>query len=281
MITGGVKPGRHWLRRRWPGSRSADPCAECRVGPRPAIINQAFAKRFFPNMDPLRKRFGPSFNSPANGRAEVVGVVSDAKYRSLREQSPPVYYTPLLADTDLTWPMVLHVQTWGNPLKVIDAVRAQLRRVDPGVPFYDVQTMSQQVEASLWQEKLVTRLCSIFAFMAALLAAIGLYGVLDYSVKQRTHEIGIRMALGAQRDVVVWMVLRQTLPLVTTGFAIGLPATLAAGRLVSSRLYGVTPNDVVTMIAAVILVAAISALAGYVPARRASNVHPMDALRWE
>jgi ABC-type antimicrobial peptide transport system permease subunit len=177
--------------------------------------------------------------------------------------------------------MTLYVRTVGNPAKTTAAIRREVQSVDANVPIYKVRTLEAQLDESLSQERLVATLSSWFGAFALLLASIGLYGVLDYSITRRTNEIGLRMALGAERGGVIWMVLREALLLVGMGVAIGVPLALALARSVSSLLYGLKPTDSLTISAAVVLLFAVAATASYLPARRTSRVDPMVALRYE
>jgi ABC-type antimicrobial peptide transport system permease subunit len=156
-----------------------------------------------------------------------------------------------------------------------------VREVDSTVPMYDLRTLDDQMEISLLTERLLATLSSVFGFLATLLAALGLYGVMAFMVTRRTREIGIRMALGAGQGSVVWMVMRETLILAGIGVAIGLAGAYGVTRLIQAQLFGVQPTDLLTMAAAALGIAAVAALAGYIPARRATGIDPMTALRWE
>ena len=173
------------------------------------------------------------------------------------------------------------VRTMGNPTNLITAIRHEVQTMDKNLPVFDVKTLTQQVGESLFQERLVATLTSFFGLLALLLASIGLYGIMSHAVVRRTNEIGIRMALGALSGDVLWLVLWETLLLVLIGVGIGLPVALVATRLISSQLFGLTPNDPLTLTIATLLLLAVGAVAGYLPARRASRVDPMVALRCE
>ena len=164
---------------------------------------------------------------------------------------------------------------------MFNALRPEVRAVDASVPMYDMRTLTDQLEISLLTERLLAALSSVFGCLATLLAALGLYGVMAFMVARRTREIGIRMALGAGQGTVVWMVLRETLTLAGVGVAIGLAGAYAVTRLIQTQLFGVEPTDLLTMAAASLGIAAVTALAGYIPARRATGIDPMSALRWE
>jgi len=171
------------------------------------------------------------------------------------------------------------VRTAGDPAKTIADLRAAIAQVDPNLPILRIQTIQERVGGFMTQLTLVSRLCGLFSALALVLAAIGLYGVMSYSVVRRTGEIGIRLALGAQTQTVLWMVLRESLVLLAIGLALGLPLTLASTRIIRDQLFGVTTLDPTTFIAAIAVVAAMTLLAAWLPARRAAKVDPMVALR--
>jgi predicted permease len=243
--------------------------------PKVAIVNQTFARQYFGGENPLGRHIG---FGDTNGIA-IVGVVRDGKYKEVREKTPELVYVPFQQNVDPA--MTLQVRTVGNPAKVTAAIRHELQSVDANVPIYKVRTLEAQLDESLSQERLVATLSSWFGAFALLLASIGLYGVLAYSVTRRTNEIGLRMALGAERGGVIWMVLREALLLVGMGVAIGVPIALVLAGSVSSLLYGLKPTDSLTISATVVLLFVVAAIASYLPARRASRVDPMVALRYE
>jgi len=247
-----------------------------------ALINQAMARRFFGNRNPVGKRFGLG---PWNGKRgiEIVGVVHDAKYLSLRDSVPPTayLYIPQLPQEAAPGGLTFEVNGAVPPMSLVPQVRSILRSVDSRLTATDVKTLAEQVDQSLYQEKLVSTLSSFFALLALALACIGLYGVMSYAVARRTNEIGIRMALGAEHHRILSMVLREALTIVILGILIGVPAALAASRLIATMLYGLKATDPVNVLAAVAVMAAVAALAGYIPARRATKVVPMVAIRYE
>jgi ABC-type antimicrobial peptide transport system permease subunit len=175
----------------------------------------------------------------------------------------------------------VYVRIAGDQTQATSSIRAEVRGVDASVPMYDMRTLADQMEISLLTERLLATLSSVFGCLATFLAALGLYGVMAFMVARRTREIGIRMALGAGRSNVVWMVLRETLTLAAIGVVIGLAGAYAVTRLIQTQLFGVAPTDLLTMAAAALGIAAVTTLAGYVPARRATAIDPMIALRWE
>ncbi len=240
------------------------------------LINETAAKKYFPQEDPVGQRVGQSPEESA--QSEIIGVIRDTKYDSVRDPAPPTIYTSIRPGTRA---LTVMVRTAGEPSAMIEAVRAALQQVDPDVPMTGITTQSEQVDNRFAQERLFALAYSLFGALALLLACIGLFGLMSYSVSRRTNEIGIRMALGAQRAAVVGMVVRESMIVVAIGVLIGLAGALAGGRFIQSVLYGLSPTDAWTMAGAVILMIAVSLAAGYLPARRASRVDPMVALRYE
>jgi len=248
--------------------------------PRVAVINQAMARKAFPNEDPIGKRFGLG-GAQHSGEIEIVGVARDAKYTSVRSETPPTVYFPYKQQQSSLGQMNFEVRTAGDPTALIAAIRGAVSEVDKNVPLFDVKTQRRQAEQSLAQERLFATLSSFFGALALLLVSLGLYGVMSYAVARRTNEIGIRMALGATGPRVTRMVMRETMLLVVIGVLIGLGAALASTRMIKEMLFGLAPTDPVTISFAALLMIAVAALAGYLPARRASKVDPMVALRYE
>jgi ABC-type antimicrobial peptide transport system permease subunit len=211
---------------------------------------------------------------------EIVGVVRDTKYESMRDEMPIEVYQPY-RQMPFVLGMYAYIRTARNPEQAFSEIRRTVNSLDPNLPVFQMKTIDQQMEESLLTERLVASLSAAFGFLATLLAAIGLYGVMAYTVARRTREIGVRMALGASSGDVVWLVMREVLLLVGIGIAVGMPAALALTRLVKSQLYGIQPNDAATLVLATLGIAFVALTAGYVPARRATRVDPMRALRWE
>jgi predicted permease len=247
------------------------------TAPRVAIINEAAAKKYFPDENPVGRRFGNSVEN--NSQNEIVGVLRDVKYDSVRDQAPPTMYVPFLQSRPSS--PIIAVRTTGNPSAATGSAREVVRQIDPNLPMTDVSTQLEQVERRFQQEKVFAQAYTLFGVVALLVASIGLFGLMSYSVSRRTNEIGIRMALGAQRFDVLRQVLSESMLLVAIGVVIGVAAALAAGRLVTTLLFGLAPNDVMTVAAAVAVMLVVSAFAGYLPARRASRVDPMVALHYE
>ena len=243
--------------------------------PKVAIINEASARKLFPEGDVLGRRIGGSFEK--SNEFEIVGVVRDTKYSSVRDPGPPTMYRCVLQGPARSLNVVL--RTAGDPLAMTETVRAVMREVDPTLPIQRFTSQTEQISLRFAQERLFATAYTAFGALALVLACIGLFGLMSYNVARRTNEIGIRMALGAQRSTVVGMVMGESMLLVGIGAVLGLAGALWAGRFVKTVLYGLSANDPLTIAAAVALIAVVSAIAGYLPARQASNVDPMEALR--
>jgi predicted permease len=247
------------------------------TSPKVVVINEAAVRKYFPNENPLGRHFGGSPETA--GDLEIVGVLRDAKYNSVRDEAPPTMYVPY-RQTRLS-NATIEVRTAMAPAGAMGAIRETVRQIDPNLPLTDVSTQVEQVERRFQQEKLFAQACSLFGGLALLLASIGLFGLMSYNVSRRTNEIGIRMALGAQRGDVLGLVMRESMLLVAIGVGVGLAAAFFASRLLATLLFGLAPRDPLTMLGAVAVMAVVSALAGYLPARRASRVDPMVALHYE
>jgi predicted permease len=248
--------------------------------PRFVIINDKFAKRFFGDRNPIGRHVGFGMDPGTKTDMEVIGVVKDIKYTNLRDEIPVQMFIPFLASRYVGG-MTVYVRTMMNPTQAFAAVRAQVRQLDANLPLYGMRTMEVQVENSLLIERLIAGLSTVFGCLATLLAMVGLYGVMAYTVERRTREIGIRMALGAFHRDVIWLVMREVVLLVAIGIAAGLAASLALTQYVQSQLFGVTRNDPLTIVLAAVALASVACLAGYIPAVRASRTDPMHALRYE
>ena len=244
--------------------------------PKVMIINQAMANRFWPNQDPVGKRlklFGDQ------DFREVVGVVADSKYNSLTEPRRPFMYIPL--QQEYAPQINLHVRTATDPKGMIAALRSEVQQIDPSLSVLNAQTLSERVQNSLGGERTQATLLGSGGVLALILAAVGLYGVMSYSVAQRTREIGIRMALGAGRRNVMGLMLKQGVTLVSAGVVLGLGAAFGVTRLLASLLFGVSSLDPITFIGTSGVLVVVALLASYVPARRATKVDPIIALRYE
>ncbi|MEK6322443.1 MAG: ABC transporter permease [Acidobacteriota bacterium] len=248
------------------------------TSPRVAVINQMMARKYFGDENPLGRRFG--FGGPeTSGQIEIIGVTRDAKYTDMRSQTEPTVYLPYLQSIPRQATFI--VRTFGDTSAMTAAIRDAVHEVDSNLPLFDVKTQSQQADESLTQERLFATLSSFFGVLALLLACIGLYGVMSYGVARRTNEIGIRMALGASAPRVIRMVIGETMLVVMIGVVIGLSAALATTRLIASMLFGLAATDALTISFAVLLMIGVATVAGYLPARRAAQVDPMVALRYE
>jgi predicted permease len=247
--------------------------------PRVAIISETLARKFFPNEDPIGKRVG--LDEKSIGKIEIVGVVRDIKYNSQREQDETLLYTPWLQELDNIGEMFFALRAQGDPTALATSVRQVVRETDTNLPLTRVTTQELQTREALTEERVFASLVSFFGALALVLAAIGLYGVIAYSVTQRTHEIGVRMALGAQTIDVLKLIIRNGASLALAGIAIGLGGAYAATRLMKTLLFGVTPTDVTTFVIVSLLIFLVAVLACYIPARRAAKVDPLEALRYE
>jgi predicted permease len=240
------------------------------------VINDALARRYFANENPI----GRYVRVGRDEGFEIIGVVANTKYSSLRDADHPAAYVHAFQKRE-TGDLTLTVRTSGDPAALAPAIRREVQAVAGTVPVTAGATFSSLIDRTLVTERLMTRMLTAFAALALLLASIGLYGVLGYAVTRRTNEIGIRLALGAERRTVLWSVLRESWTLVAVGVAIGVPAALALTRLLSSLLYGVTPTDPWILSGAVACLFAVALAAASQPAWRAMRVDPLVALRYE
>jgi predicted permease len=244
---------------------------------RVAVVNQALVRKYFPDTNPIGKTFTTGEKDPV---VQIVGVSADAKYDSLRRDAPPTFYEPYrqrIRPMDMTY----EVQTRMKPESIAAAARAVVQSIDKDLPLIDVRTQVQQIDETIQQERIFADLTAGFGILALTLASIGIYGIMAYTVAQRTNEIGIRLALGAQARQILTMVLREASWLAVIGVAVGLGASLLLTRFLASMLFGLKPNDPATLIGSAALLFAVALLAGFIPARRASRVQPMQALRHE
>jgi predicted permease len=249
-------------------------------GFRVVIANESFVKRYFGNRNPigLHVGWGATGNEPTP--MEIVGVVKDAKYTGIRDDTPQQLYFPVF-EYDRAGGVTAYVRTTNPPQTMFNLVRQTMTQLDANLPVFAMKTVDDQLNRSLANDRLMASLSSIFSVLATLLAMIGLYGVMAYTVSRRTREIGIRIALGALSGRIAWLVMREVLMLVGIGMVIAVPAVWAASTYVRSQLYGVTPADPATLVIASLALAAVAALAGLVPALRAARVNPITALRYE
>jgi predicted permease len=245
-----------------------------------AVVSESFAKRYLQDRDPIGRRVRVGGSLPME--LEIVGVAATARYGRLKDDIPPVLYIPYAQIVPARQgPMTYALRTDGEPLRYAEVVRQIVQQTDSRVPVTNVRTQVQDIDQTINQEVVFARLCTMFALLALVIACVGLYGTTSYSVARRTREIGIRMALGARRATVVWAVLREVCLLTVVGIVISVPVALAAARAVASFLFGVQPNDPRAIVGAAVVLLTAALLAGYAPARRASRVDPMIALRHE
>ena len=246
------------------------------------IITEEFARQYFPNEDPIGKRIHPGISTYDNEEStyrEIVGVVGDIRNRTLNTEPKPAYYVP---QTQVPFSgMTVVVKTTNEPRGLISGMTKEVAAMDPDLPLFGVKTMREYMSSSVAGPRFNTTLLSIFAGVALVLTLVGLYGVMSYSVAQRTNEIGIRLALGAQTRDVLWMIVKQGSILILLGLGFGLIGAFAATRLIASLLFGVTAKDPFTFAAAAVLLAIVALLACYIPAWRATKVDPLRALRYE
>ena len=257
-----------------------------------AVVNQAFVKKFFPKEDPIGRHFG-DFDIKYAGAFEIVGVVADAKYNDPRSEYRPMYFRPLTQKMNVTDPNFvmaegrslyinsITLKFESRPQNVDATVRRTLADIDPNLTIIDLKSLDDQVSDNFNQERLIARLTMLFGALALVLAAVGLYGITSYAVARRTSEIGLRMALGADRGKVIRMVLRGAFMQVGLGLVLGIPITLIGVHFMKDQLYGVRSWDPFSMVIAVAVLSAAAALAGFIPARRAASIEPMEALRIE
>jgi putative ABC transport system permease protein len=247
--------------------------------PRVSVISKTFAQRYFPNQDPIGKRLNFGFPPNPDVEREIVGIVGDVRDVSLGEAPGPMMYVPFAQAP--FWGANLVVKSTLSTSAVAAAIRQEVQNIDRDLPVTDVAKLPDLIDASVSQQRFRTFLLGLFAAMALILAATGIFGVIAYSVACRTNEIGIRLALGASRSAILRMILRETLLLTLAGLLVGIPCALAASHFVGHLLFGVSANDPVTLAAVAFTLAAVAAFAGFLPARRAMRVDPVIALRHE
>jgi predicted permease len=243
-----------------------------------AVVSEIFAKAYFGTDNPVGRSITFGARDPRD--LEIVGVVATARYGSLKGDIPPVVYLPFAQVTSpVLQQMIFALRTDGDPLRYASAVRETVRRADSRVPVTNIKTQVAEIDQTINQEIVFARLCTAFAMLALIIACVGIYGTMAYAVARRTSEIGIRMALGARRGAVTWMVLREVSVLATAGLAVSVPVALGTSRVVESFLFDVEPNDLSALALATGILLTAALLAGYGPAWRASRISPMTALR--
>jgi predicted permease len=242
--------------------------------PRVAVVNQEFAREFFPNTNPLGKLFGNDTDY------RIVGVCGNAKYNNIRNTVPPTFYLPYTQSLDLGY-MTFEIKTAATQAGIVKAIREAVHSVDKDLPVFGVRTQTEQIEATISNERAFAALSAGLGLLALILGAVGIYGVIAYAVARRTGEIGIRMALGAQRGQVLRMILRESLLLAAAGIVTGIMAAAGLSRYVAAMLYGLKPYDPITITGVVLVMLGVALFAAWWPARRASRLDPMAALRHE
>ncbi len=261
-------------------ANAAKPRTEPQPASVPVLVNQAFARKYFPNQNAVGRHMGDAQeDEPATGPQPgylIVGVVADTKYARLRRDIAPTMFLPLVGNS-----AHFELRTAGDPTALVQQVRSIVAQADNNLPLFAVRTQARQIEQTLYQERLMSRLSSFFALLALVLACIGLYGLLSYEVTRRTRELGIRMALGAQRRELMRLVVRRGLLLALVGTVIGIGAAMAVTRLMAAMLYSVRPYDPVTFAGVGILLVVVALAACLIPGRRAMRIDPMVALRYE
>jgi len=246
-------------------------------GSKVAIVNQRFAQHFFGEQSAVGRHLGFGDRPDTKLDIEIIGVVADSLYEGPREGVRRQVFVPYFGN----YGVAFYVRTAIGSQAAYGALRNEVRKLDAAMPVYEMKTLEKQLDETLLTDRLTALLSAGFGLLATLLASIGLYGVMAFVVARRTKEMGVRIALGAQRSAVVWLVMKEVLLLLAIGLAIGVPAAMALGRYVSTQLYGVQSSDPWLAGSTILLLAAVAALAGLVPARRASRIDPMLALRFE
>jgi predicted permease len=263
------------------GGGNAGRVSQAQAAPIPVIVNEAFARKFFAKEDPVGRHMGNAEHEdePAKGPQPgylIVGVAGNTKYDDLRGELKPTMYLPLVGNS-----AHFELRTAGNAMALVGLVRDIVSRADKNLPLFEVLTQTEQIEESLFQERVMARLSSFFGVLALVLACVGLYGLLSYDVARRTKEVGIRMALGAERNHVLLLVARRGIALVVAGAAVGIGVALGVTRFLASMLFDVRPNDSATIAGVAVLLGLVALAACWIPARRAMRTDPMVALRYE
>jgi predicted permease len=248
------------------------------TSPKVAVINQALARKYFPDTDPLGKTFS-GYGNLSEAPFQIVGICADTRYESLRKQPPATYYVLYRQIPRTHGDVTYEVRTRVAPYSLVPLIRREVQSVDKNTPLLGIRTQTEQINDSIKQERLLANLTVIFGILALLLACIGIYGVTTYTVARRTNEIGIRLALGAQNRRIFGMILSQTSRVTLTGVVVGLGAGYLLTRLLRTMLFGLEPEDPVAMVSAALLLMIVSLVAAFIPALRASRMNPMQALR--
>jgi predicted permease len=245
-----------------------------------AVVNELFVKTYMDNQSPIGQHF--TLGSKDGVDFEIIGVCKTARLHSLKQDTPPVAYVPYTQNPRQSLgQMVYELRAAGDPMALASSARQVVRQADERLPISSLMTQSRRIDQTIGQERTFAMLCTCFAVLALLIACVGMYGMMAYRVARRTNEIGIRMALGAERRRLIWMVLREVVSMAVAGLAIGLPAALATTRFVQSFLFQMKPNDPVALTLAAVTLLGAALVAGYGPALRASSIDPWTALRDE
>ena len=248
--------------------------------PKVCIVNETFAKKYFGGSSAIGHKIGMGIDPGTKTDITIIGVARSTKYESMRDEIPTEVFRPY-QQMDFATGITAYVRTARDPEEVFSSIRKRMHDLDANLPVFEMETLEKAMKDSLVTERLVALLFTGFGLLATLLASIGLYGVMAYTVARRTREIGIRIAIGAARKDVLWLVMREVLTLLAIGVAVALPAAWILTQMVRSQLYGIEPADPVSIVTATLAIAAVAALAGYLPAYRATRVDPMHALRYE
>jgi len=243
-----------------------------------AVVNETMARQFFADGNALGKRL--VLVGPPDLEHEIVGVVRDIRDHDLRGTVEARFYIPLLQSGEFEVAPNFEIRT-AAPAALVEPIRQAIQAYDRNLPIQDLDPLTTMIDDSIVNERIIARLSAVFGLVALLLAALGLYGVISYTISRRINEIGIRMALGARRSRVLWMVLRETLLLALAGVVLGVPAALGSARAVASRLFGVSATDPTTLATATCILLLVALVAGVVPGSRATRVDPVQALRYE
>jgi predicted permease len=245
-----------------------------------SVINQSLAKLYFPNTNPIGKRFRMGIEGADATWKTIIGVCADTRYNNMRDEPPPLHFDLYRQGTDIGG-VTFMVRSPVAAGELVPMLRNAARQIDPDLPLTSVRTQQEQIDADMQQERLFASLTLGFGFLALVLACVGIYGIMAYTVSQRTNEIGIRLALGAVRGQIRGMVLREAAWIAVCGVVLGALATLLLARLVQAMLFGVKPYDPVSLAGSGVLLLVLALLASYIPAQRATSIDPMEALRTE
>jgi predicted permease len=246
-----------------------------------AVVNESFVKQYFPNMNPIGRKFWWDDSENRNRQFEVVGVVKDVVDKGLKTAPRRRHYLPMTQAQDALGMLVLEIRTVGDPSGLTEAVRNEITNFNSGLRIEQIRSLDRLMDGSISNEIVIAKLSTFFGVLALVLASIGLYGVMSYTIAGRTRELGVRIALGAQRADVLKMVMREAMLLVLIGIVIGIPAAMASSRVIASMLHGLKSYDPMAMAVVILLLSVVAAIAGLIPARRATKVDPMVALRYE